>query len=94
MNFRVDAGDVVLKEHLAHSTGNATYTSSIIQNQIISVLADQIRNKIITNVKSAMWFSVIADEVTDSSNKEQLTLVLRYVDNDSMLIREDFVCFF
>ena len=94
MNFRVDAGDVVLKEHLAHSAGNATYTSSVIQNQIISVLADQIRNKIITNVKSARWFSVIADEVTDSSNKEQLTLVLRYVDNDSMLIREDFVGFF
>ena len=61
LNFRVDAGDVVLKEHLAHFAGNATYNSSVIQNQIIS---DQIRNKINTNVKSARWFSVIADEIT------------------------------
>ncbi|MTV67196.1 DUF4371 domain-containing protein, partial [Streptococcus pneumoniae] len=28
----------------------------------------------------ARWYSVIADEVTDAANKEQLSLVLRYVD--------------
>ena len=94
LNFRVDAGDVVLEEHLAHSARNATYTSPSIQNQLISVLADQIRHKIITRVKSAKWYSVLADEVTDASNKEQLTIVLRYVDGESQLIREDFVGFF
>ena len=94
LNYRIDAGDAVLQEHLSHCAGNATYTSSVIQDQIISILADQIRHKIIMNVKSAQWFSVIADEVTDAANKEQLTLVLRYVDEDSLLIREDFVGFF
>ena len=34
-----------------------------------------------------------ADEVTDSSNKEQLSVVLRYVDPDDSSIREDLVTF-
>ena len=50
-----------------HSTAaqNATYTSNTIQNQIISILADQVSNSIISRVKAAKWFSLIADEVTD-----------------------------
>ena len=32
-----------------------------------------------------------ADEVTDCSNKEQLCIVLRYVEPESCLIREDLV---
>ena len=94
LKFRIDAGDTVLGEHLATCSKNATYTSSVIQNQIIDVLADQIRNKIIVKVQAAKWFTVIADEVTDVSNKEQLSLVLRYVDPDALLVREDLVGFF
>ena len=37
---------------------------------------------------------MIADEVTDASNKEILSLVLRYVDPDTLLVREDLVGFF
>ena len=36
------------------------------------------------------FFSIIADEASDSSNKEQLSLVLRYVDT-TLIIKEDFV---
>ena len=36
---------------------------------------------------------MIADEVTDFSNKEQLRIVLRYVEAGSGLIREDLVTF-
>ena len=50
LNFRVDAGDTVLGEHLASAPRSTTYTSSIIQNQIINILADQIRQKIIRKV--------------------------------------------
>lgn len=61
LNFRVDAGDTVLGEHLDTASRNATYTSSIIQNQVINVVADQVRMKIIRKVHQAKWFSVIAD---------------------------------
>ncbi len=33
------------------------------------------------SVKTAKWFTVIADEVTDLSNREQLSIVLWYVDS-------------
>ena len=36
---------------------------------------------------------MVADEVTDISNKEQLSLVVRYVDHGSLLVREDLVAF-
>ena len=89
----MEAGDTILGQHLATGSRNATYTSSGIQNEITEVLGSQIRQKIIDKVKASQWFTVIADEVTDCSNKEQLSLVLRYVDTDTVLIREDVVGF-
>ena len=94
LNFSVDAGDTVLGEHLKAAAKNATCTSPVIQNQIIDVLEDQIRSETIRRVQKANWFTVIADEVTDVSNKEQLSLVLRYIDPDTCLVREDLVGFF
>ena len=43
--------------------------------------------------RDATYFTIIADEVTDCSNKEQLSLVLRYVNPGDKQIREDFVAF-
>ena len=94
LDFRVDAGDMILGEHLATAPRNATYTSSVIQNQVIDVVADQVRQKIITKIQAAKWFTVIADEVTDVSNKEQLSLVVRYVDHNTLSVREDLLGFF
>ena len=93
LKFRVDAGDSILSEHLVTAPRNATYTSSNIQNQVIDIFADQIRQNIISRVKKVGWYSVVADEVTDISNKEQLSLVVRYVDHGSLLVREDLVAF-
>ena len=94
LNFRIGAGDSVLEQHLSTAARNATYTSNTIQKQIISILADQVLQSIISRVKAAKWFSVIADEVTDVSNKEQLSIALRYVDSATLLVREDLVGFF
>ena len=94
LNFSVDAGDTVIGEHLATAARNATYTSSVIQNQIVDILADQIRHTILDKVKRAIWYTIISDEVTDVSNKEQLSLVLRYVDPNTVHVREDLVSFF
>ena len=91
LNFIIDSGDTVIGEHLATASCNAMYTSSVIQNQLVDVLSDQIRQKILDRVKRAIWYTVIADEVTDVSNKEQL---LRYVDPDTVLFLEDLISFF
>ena len=40
LNFQIEAGDTVLREHMSTAARNATYTSNTIQNQIITMLAD------------------------------------------------------
>ena len=91
LNFRIEVGDTVLREHMSTAARNATYTWNTIQNQIITVLADQVTTCIIDKAK---WFTVIADEVTDVSNREQLSIVLQYVDSATLTVREDLVVFF
>ena len=42
-------------------------------------------------VRSSLCYTLIADEVTDCSNKEQLCIVLRYVEPMTSVIKEDLV---
>jgi hypothetical protein len=54
--------------------------------------AEWIREQILDEVRIAKFFSVCADEAADCSNKEQLPLVIRFVDATGS-IREEFVDF-
>lgn len=90
LKFRAEH-DHVLAQHLKYAPRNATYTSKTIQNEMIDVIGTVIRNDIIKEVKSSKLYSVIADEVTDSSNKEQLSLSLRYVTDEN--VKEMFLDF-
>lgn len=92
LNFRIDAGDEVLKKHLASCDERASYISKTTQNRMIEIVGEQIRENILKEVKSARYFAVLADEVTDTSNWEQMSLVLRFVDSQQD-IREEFLAF-
>ena len=62
------------------------------QNKIISVIGyDVVCAKIISEVKKARFYSIMADEVS-SHNEEHLPLCLRFVDENSE-IREEFIAF-
>ena len=52
-----------------------------------------LEGQIVCKIKQAKFFAICADEVTDSSNKEQMPLVLRYLGADTQEIVEDFVAF-
>ena len=64
------------------------------KNQVIDILGDHVQDKILVKVREAQCFTLIADEVTDCSNKEHLSIVIRYVDQNNYHIREDFITFF
>ena len=83
--------DERLRKHLQYGPKNAQYTSKTIQNELISVVGDAIREEIISEVLSAQFYSIIADEVTAVANQEQLSLCVRYVHNNC--IQEVFVDF-
>ena len=90
VHFRSET-DEVLASHLKHAPRNALYTSKTIQNSLIEVVRQCMLKDIISEVKKARYYTIIADEVTDLSNKEQLSLALRYVLNGS--VKEVFVDF-
>ena len=92
LNFRIRAGDKVLEDHLKTSGKNQTYISKTSQNKIINCCGQVIIDTIINEVKESKFFSIIADEAADSSGKEQMSLVLRFVDT-KLNIREEFIAF-
>ncbi|KAJ8020062.1 Zinc finger MYM-type protein 1 [Holothuria leucospilota] len=68
------------------------YTSHDIQNEIVRIMATDILRDIADSVSHAKFFSILADECTDASNKEQLTICLRWIDQ-ALEPNEDFVGF-
>ena len=93
--YRVDAGDNVLKEHLEKANKNATYISKTTQNELIEICGDSVFRSIKNDIDESRYFSIIADETTDSSHKEQLCLCVRFVSRENGInrIREEFMKF-
>ena len=44
LRFRVEAGDLALQSHLSTNSGNAAYSCKTMQNELIFVIGDHIRN--------------------------------------------------
>ena len=72
-----------LNEHLTSGPRNAKYTSKTIQNEILEIAADQIREFYRTCLKKCPHFAVMADEVT-SHGKEILSVCLRLLEIDNV----------
>ena len=66
------------------------YTSPEIQNKLLSIMAKSILRDIAASIKQAKYFTLMADEVTDVSNKEQVAICLRSV-SDGLEVIEDFI---
>ena len=91
LDFRIDSGDEVLKEHFETASRNATYCSKTIQNEIIDCCGDVVTEQIVEEIKESKFFSIMADETQDCANKEQMSLAIRYVEQSE--IREAFIKF-
>ncbi|KAK4876405.1 hypothetical protein RN001_012827 [Aquatica leii] len=64
LRLRLDSEDQDLKKHLLKAGKNATYISSVSQNEIISSCNDMLLSKIVAKVNKAKCFSILADETT------------------------------
>jgi len=89
---RVDSGDDILREHLESGPKNASYTSWLVQNEVIECIHKHVLNQILCRTNNCL-FSIIVDETTDTSTAEQLSISLRYYDEKTEDIREDFLAF-
>lgn len=68
-----------------HGFKNAKYTHHSIQNDIIAIMAHMVRQEIAGEIASAGCFALQADESKDISKSEQISVVLRYVHNTTVM---------
>ena len=76
--------NIVLENALIVAKNN----SYEIQKEILYVFANKVCNMIREDIKNSKFYTII-DEACDESKKEQMTLILKFIDNDG-LIREYF----
>ncbi|XP_023736319.1 uncharacterized protein LOC111884237 [Lactuca sativa] len=81
--------DEVANVKLEKTPYNSKYTSGDIQKEILSIIANKVRKHIRSEVGDS-YFCVMVDESRDESKKEQMAIVLRFVDAEG-IIRERFL---
>lgn len=90
--MRIDSGDNELKRHI-EGKKNATYMSPQIQNELINLCGSAVKDLILRDVKKSCAYSILADETADISGKEQLSIGVRFFDEEKMMVCEEFLGF-
>ena len=67
------------------SARNCNYLSNRAQNDFIHAMADNVLKEIVEAIKSAEIFTVMMDETTEVSAKEQAAIVIRFVDSEEVI---------
>ncbi|XP_050248602.1 uncharacterized protein LOC126695841 [Quercus robur] len=76
--------DKVASVVLENAPGNAKYTSPTIQKEILHILANNVRNAIREEIGDAK-FCILVDEARDESKREQMAIILRFVDKEGFI---------
>ncbi|XP_076901083.1 uncharacterized protein LOC143555404 [Bidens hawaiensis] len=76
--------DEVAKVILENAPYHSKYNSSDIQKEILSIIVNKVRKHICSEVGDS-FFCVMVDESRDESKKEQMAIVLRFVDAKGMI---------
>ena len=66
----------MLKSRLASHT---QWTSSSIQNELLEIISDLVRERVLDDVRASEYFGVIMDETSDISKSEQVSICLSFV---------------
>ena len=69
---------------------NDIYTAKDIQNEMVKLMAHACLRQISSDLQHAEYYTMMADETTDASNKVQLVTVFRCIDDD-LSVHEEFV---
>lgn len=71
--------DSILKDHLQNATVFASYTSNIIQNELILICGELIQENKISKFKATKYFSILVDETQNISRLEQMSICVRMI---------------
>lgn len=86
-----EIGETDLASHLDNTPKNATYLSPVTAEEFMRVLSNYIEDTILTSLKLAKHFVILADECEDEAGREQLAVFVRYMTIDTCDIKEDYI---
>ena len=83
----------IVKRLLGSRVDKTIYTHTDYQNELLSIMANQVISKKLESVRENGYFAIMCNEYTDISSKEQLSFCVRSVDSD-LNIKECFLGFY
>jgi hypothetical protein len=66
------------------------YSCNVRITSFLKVFTLKILREIVSNILSSVFYTIMADQTADVSNKEQLIICIRWVD-DYLIAHEDFI---
>lgn len=69
------------------------WISHEIVTEILTIMAMSVRRKLLTEIRNQPFYAIMADETTDVSRKEQMSINFRYVD-ECLAVHESFLGFY
>nr|XP_053646476.1 uncharacterized protein LOC128698304 [Cherax quadricarinatus] len=95
--------DPLIKEHLmrlkcssSEHRSSVSYLSPSTQNEFLSVLVNRVKEKLVTDIKRAVYYSVMFDSTPDVTHTDQMSEVIRYLqmEDGRVQVKEVFLVFF
>ena len=82
------------KNQIIKHTTKKHYLSNTIQNELINIVAKKVEKKLMTQLTKAKYYGLSLDCTPDISHKEQMTVILRFVQCDKkngVIVKEAFL---
>ena len=81
ISLQADNGNEIKKQHLSTCPDNATYLSKATSADLIECIGHHIDSSLLGGLKASPFYSIMADESTDISSKEELSVCGRWIEN-------------
>ncbi|XP_031282900.1 zinc finger MYM-type protein 1-like [Pistacia vera] len=85
LHYTVEENEEYRLVALENAPGHDKLIAPSIQKDIINAFAVETINKLISDLRDA-FFSILVDEARDGSNKEQMVIILRYVNKRGCVV--------
>ena len=77
--------DPFLADHISRfgnqGSGCPSYLSHATMEEIVSIIGNECCENIVASIKESKYYSIIVDSTPDFAHVDQLTLVVRYIEN-------------
>ena len=82
ITLQIENGDIRLKGHSENCPHNATCESYATVVDLLACISTILGKNLLTSFKSSPYFSLMADQATDISSKEELSVCARWLENN------------